>query len=85
LSRPTRFPGRALKPETHEGLLGDRDMIVLAARGGGSAPGTPRDGCDHAEPSLADSVPAMAGLKGLATESLAAAEREVDTLWVVVA
>jgi FMN-dependent NADH-azoreductase len=98
-------PGLALDPETHEGLLGDRTMIVLAARGGGYAPGTPRDGWDHAEPwlphglsvtgleprfitaelTLAESVPAMAGLKGLAAESLAAAEREVDALWVAVA
>jgi FMN-dependent NADH-azoreductase len=98
-------PGLALNPETHEGLLGDRTMIVLAARGGGYAPGTPRDGWDHAEPwlphglsltgleprfitaelTLAESVPAMAGLKDLAAESLAAAEREVDELWVAVA
>jgi FMN-dependent NADH-azoreductase len=98
-------PGLALNPETHEGLLGDREMIVLAARGGGYAPGTPRDGWDHAEPwlphglsltgleprfitaelTLAESVPAMAGLKGLAADSLAAAEREVDALWVAVA
>jgi len=80
-------------------------MIVLAARGGGYAPGTPRDGWDHAEPwlphglaltgleprfitaelTLADTVPAMASLKELAAESLAAAEREVDALWVAVA
>jgi FMN-dependent NADH-azoreductase len=98
-------PGLALNPETHEGLLADRTMIVLAARGGGYAPGTPRDGWDHAEPwlphglsltgleprfitaelTLADSVPAMAALKELAAESLAAAEREVDELWVAVA
>jgi hypothetical protein len=34
---------------THERLLGGRDLIVLAARGGGYAPGTPREGWDHAE------------------------------------
>jgi FMN-dependent NADH-azoreductase len=97
--------GHSLDSETHEGLLGGRDMIVLAARGGGYAPGTPRDGWDHAEPwlphavsltgleprfitaelTLANSNPAMAGLKDLAAESLAAAEREVDALWVAVA
>jgi FMN-dependent NADH-azoreductase len=97
--------GHSLDSETHEGLLGGRAMIVLAARGGGYAPGTPRDGWDHAEPwlphalsltgleprfitaelTLANSVPAMAGLKDLAAESLAAAEREVDALWVAVA
>jgi len=45
-------PGLALDPETHEGLLGGRDLVVLAARGGGYAPGTPREGWDHAEPWL---------------------------------
>jgi FMN-dependent NADH-azoreductase len=98
-------PGLALDPETHEGLLGDRAMIVLGARGGGYSPGTPRDGWDHAQPwlphglsltgldprfitadlTLAESVPAMADLRALAAESLAAAEREVDELWVAVA
>ena len=78
---------------------------MLAARGGGYAPGTPRDGWDHAqewlvhglfhtgleprfitaELTLADSNPAMADLRPLAAESLAAAEREVDGLWVAVA
>ena len=38
-----------------------------------------------AELTLADTVPAMASLKELAAESLAAAEREVDALWVAVA
>jgi FMN-dependent NADH-azoreductase len=38
-----------LDPATHEGLLGGRDLIVLASRGGGYAPGTPREGWDHAE------------------------------------
>jgi FMN-dependent NADH-azoreductase len=42
-------PGLSLDPATHEGLLGGRDLIVLAARGGGYAPGTPREGWDHAE------------------------------------
>jgi FMN-dependent NADH-azoreductase len=42
-------PGLSLDPDTKEGLLGGRDLIVLAARGGGYAPGTPRDGWDHAE------------------------------------
>jgi len=39
----------SVDPETREGLLGGRDLIVLAARGGGYAPGTPREGWDHAE------------------------------------
>ncbi|MDQ1602151.1 MAG: FMN-dependent NADH-azoreductase, partial [Actinomycetota bacterium] len=42
-------PGLSLDPETHAGLLGGRDLLVLAARGGGYAPGTPREGWDHAE------------------------------------
>jgi FMN-dependent NADH-azoreductase len=74
---------------------------VLASRGGGYAPGTPREGWDHAEQwlphglaltglvprfitaelTLADVTPAMAALKPLAAESLAAAERAVDALW----
>jgi FMN-dependent NADH-azoreductase len=94
-------PGLSLDPVTHEGLLGGRDLLVLAARGGGYAPGTPREGWDHAEQwlphglaltgleprfitaelTLADVTPAMAALKPLAAESLAAAERAIDTLW----
>ena len=97
--------GLSLDPETHEGWLGGRDLIVLAARGGGYAPGTPREGWDHAqawlphglsytgleprvfitaELTLADSTPAMAQLRPLAAESLAAAEREIDALWTPV-
>jgi FMN-dependent NADH-azoreductase len=41
--------GLSIDPETREGLLGGREFIVIAARGGGYAPGTPRDGWDHAE------------------------------------
>src|SRR5262245_12074040 len=41
--------GLSIDAETQEGLLSGRDLIVLAARGGGYAPGTPRDGWDHAE------------------------------------
>ncbi len=94
-------PGLSVNPETHEGLLGGRELIVVASRGGGYAPGTPRDGWDHAEQwlphglamtgleprfittelTLANIVPAMAELKPLAAESLAAAEAEIDTLW----
>ncbi len=44
--------GLSIDPETHEGLLGGRDMLVLGARGGGYGPGTPRHGWDHAEPWL---------------------------------
>ena len=98
-------PGLSLDPETNAGLLGDRELIVLAARGGGYGPGTPREGWDHAEAwlphgltytglepkvfitaelTLAGSIEAMADLRGLAAESLAAAEREIDALWAPV-
>ncbi|HWD07107.1 MAG TPA: NAD(P)H-dependent oxidoreductase [Amycolatopsis sp.] len=94
-------PGLAFDPETRAGLLGDREFLVLASRGGGYGEGTPRFGWDHAaswlphglsltgieprfivaELTLADTNPAMADLRDLAAESLAAAEREIDALW----
>lgn len=97
-------PGLAFDPETREGLLGGRDFIVLATRGGGYGAGTPREGWDHAGPwlphglsavgleprfitaelTLAETTPAMSGLIPLAVESLAAAQREIDTLWPAV-
>ncbi|KKK03369.1 FMN-dependent NADH-azoreductase [Micromonospora sp. HK10] len=45
-------PGIAYDPVSNAGLLGDREFIVLASRGGGYGPGTPRAGWDHAEPWL---------------------------------
>jgi FMN-dependent NADH-azoreductase len=45
-------PGLSIDPETRAGLLGGRELLVLAARGGGYLPGTPREGWDHAEPWL---------------------------------
>ncbi|MGK5738154.1 FMN-dependent NADH-azoreductase [Micromonospora sp. URMC 103] len=95
-------PGLAFDPETRAGLLGDREFIVVASRGGGYGAGTPREGWDHAEPwlphgisqtgleprfitaelTLAPGVPAMAELVPLHEESLAAAERSIDELWV---
>lgn len=45
-------PGLSTDPETQEGLLGGRELLVLASRGGGYAEGTPRAGWDHAEPWL---------------------------------
>jgi FMN-dependent NADH-azoreductase len=41
--------GLSVDYERGEGLLGGRELIVLAARGGGYAPGSPRDGWDHAQ------------------------------------
>jgi FMN-dependent NADH-azoreductase len=45
-------PGLAMDPVSGDGLLGGREMIVLQARGGGYAEGTPREGWDHAQPWL---------------------------------
>jgi FMN-dependent NADH-azoreductase len=45
-------PGLAMDPASGDGLLGGRELIVLQARGGGYAPGTPREGWDHAQPWL---------------------------------
>jgi len=97
------FPGLSLD-QNYTGLLGGRELIVIISRGGGYAPGTPREGWDHAEQwlphgivltgleprfivaelTLADVNPAMAELKPLAAESLAAAERQIDELWTPV-
>jgi FMN-dependent NADH-azoreductase len=41
-------PGLSIDPETRAGLLGGRDFVVLASRGGGYGEGTPREGWDHA-------------------------------------
>jgi FMN-dependent NADH-azoreductase len=97
-------PGLSVDPETHAGLLGGRELIVLAARGSGYGAGTPREGWDHAEAwlphgisytglepkvwitaelTLAETNPAMADLRPLAAESLAAAERQIDALWAL--
>jgi FMN-dependent NADH-azoreductase len=45
-------PGLSMDAATGDGLLGGREMIVLQARGGGYAEGTPREGWDHAQPWL---------------------------------
>jgi FMN-dependent NADH-azoreductase len=55
-------PGLSVDAETHTGLLGGREFIVLASRGGGYNEGTPREGWDHAEAWLPHGVAAM-GLK----------------------
>jgi FMN-dependent NADH-azoreductase len=41
-------PGVSMDMATHEGFLGGKEFIVLASRGGGYSPGTPREGWDHA-------------------------------------
>ncbi|MBP2705528.1 NAD(P)H-dependent oxidoreductase [Microbispora sp. RL4-1S] len=45
-------PGLAFDPVTREGLLGGREFVVVATRGGGYGPGAPREGWDHASPWL---------------------------------
>ena len=40
--------GLSIDTETHTGLLGDTEFIVLASRGG-YGPGTPREGWDHGQ------------------------------------
>jgi FMN-dependent NADH-azoreductase len=44
--------GLSVDAETHAPLLGGREFVVLASRGGGYNEGTPRHGWDHAEPWL---------------------------------
>jgi FMN-dependent NADH-azoreductase len=53
--------GLSIDAETGAGLLCDTDLIVLASRGGGYGPGTPRQGWDHAEAWLPHGV-ALTGL-----------------------
>jgi FMN-dependent NADH-azoreductase len=38
--------------ERTAGKLGDKEFVVVSARGGGYGPGTPREGWDHREPWL---------------------------------
>ncbi|MDQ7802783.1 NAD(P)H-dependent oxidoreductase [Amycolatopsis sp. A133] len=95
-------PGLSIDHATYTGLLGGREFVVVASRGGGYGEGTPREGWDHAQPWLPHGVsltgleprfitaeltlapvrPAMADLVPLAEESLSAAERAIDELWV---
>jgi FMN-dependent NADH-azoreductase len=44
--------GQSTDRETHAPLLGGREFVVLASRGGGYNEGAPRYGWDHAEPWL---------------------------------
>ena len=49
-------PGMSTDRETHAPLLGGREFVVLASRGGGYGEGTPRNGWDHAEPWLPHAI-----------------------------
>jgi len=55
-------PGLSVDHETRTGLLGGRDFVVLASRGGGYGEGTPRAGWDHAEQWLPHGV-SLTGLE----------------------
>ncbi|WP_290055408.1 FMN-dependent NADH-azoreductase [Amycolatopsis solani] len=55
-------PGLSVDHETQSGLLGGREFIVLASRGGGYGEGTPRAGWDHAEQWLPHGV-SLTGLE----------------------
>src|ERR1700686_5029113 len=55
-------PGLSIDPETKAPLLGGREFVVLASRGGGYAEGTPRHGWDHAEPWLPHAI-SLTGLE----------------------
>lgn len=55
-------PRLSVDPETHAPLLGGREFVVLASRGGGYSDGTPRHGWDHAESWLRHAV-SVAGLE----------------------
>src|ERR1700730_8052759 len=48
--------GLSIDTETHTGLLGDTEFIVLASRGGVCGLGTPREGWDHAQTWLAHAL-----------------------------
>ncbi len=54
--------GLSVDPESKQGLLGGRELIMLEARGGGYGEGTPREGWDHAEQWLPHGL-AMTGLE----------------------
>lgn len=54
--------GLSIDAENGQGLLGGTDFIVLASRGGGYGPGTPREGWDHAEAWLPHAV-SLTGLR----------------------
>lgn len=61
-------PGLSIDPATGTGLLGDRQLVVLATRGGGYGPGTPKEGWNHAESWL----PHGLSLTGLAPRFISA-------------
>lgn len=57
-------PAHILPPESDTGLLSGKHVVVVTARGGSYAPGTPREGWDYQEPYLR----AVLGAIGLADD-----------------
>jgi FMN-dependent NADH-azoreductase len=66
--------GHSIAADGSGGLLGDTEFIVLHARGGGYAAGTPREGWDHAEPWLQHAVSATGLSPRFITAELTLAE-----------
>jgi FMN-dependent NADH-azoreductase len=66
--------GLSVDPETHAGLLGGREFLVIASRGGGYGAGTPREGWDHAEMWLPHGVSATGLQPRFITAELTLAE-----------
>lgn len=69
-------PGVSVDAATMTGLLGGRELLVLASRGGGYGPGTPREGWDHAEPWLPHALSQI----GLEPQFIAAELTLADTV-----
>jgi FMN-dependent NADH-azoreductase len=55
---------RIVSPRT-AGQLGDKEFVVVTARGGGYGPGTPRDGWDHREPWLRHALTSLGVLDAI--------------------
>jgi FMN-dependent NADH-azoreductase len=51
---------RIVSPDRTIGKLGDKEFVVVTARGGGYAQGTPREGWDHREPWLRHALAPLA-------------------------
>lgn len=67
-------PGLSIDAESGGGLLGGTDFVVLASRGGGYGPGTPREGWDHSEAWLPHAVSPTGLLPRFITAELTMAE-----------
>ncbi|MEV0918279.1 NAD(P)H-dependent oxidoreductase [Streptomyces sp. NPDC049967] len=73
------FPGALTEPDTGEGLLRGKRVVVISARGGAYGPGTPREGWDFQTPYLR----AYFGEKGVAPEDLCFVSAELTMAGLV--